>query len=191
LTGAKNKETNEAIIQLLGMNFTTFRNASFLLQGQADEFTTKTASQRKQILADLLGVNQWDAYRDAVAETRKAAENELTILDAQVSDIELELLQEESRKQAWEIAQAEYNRLKGEKETRELVLQQARKTADLITQQKQQVQNLRLAHQRAAQQLADWQATLAKRQAERARHEATFGQGGSHPTRLCRMANGR
>ena len=177
LTGAKNKETNEAIIQLLGMNFTTFRNASFLLQGQADEFTTKTASQRKQILADLLGVNQWDAYRDAVAETRKAAENELTILDAQVSDIELELLQEESRKQAWEIAQAEYNRLKGEKETRELVLQQARKTADLITQQKQQVQNLRLAHQRAAQQLADWQATLAKRQAERARHEELLAKG--------------
>ena len=177
LTGAKKKETDEAIIHLLGMNFATFRNASFLLQGQADEFTTKTPSQRKQILADLLGVNQWDVYRDAVAEVRKTAENELTILDAQVSDIEAELLTEESRKQAWEVAKAEHQRLKGEKEARELVLEQARKTADLITQQKQQVQSLRLAHQRAAHQLADWQATLAKRQAERAQHEAILAKG--------------
>ena len=42
------------------MNYDAFINASFLLQGKADEFTTKTAGKRKEILADLLGVNVWD-----------------------------------------------------------------------------------------------------------------------------------
>ena len=52
------------------MNYDTFVNASFFLQGRADEFTTKTPGKRKEILAELLGVNRWDAYRDAARKRR-------------------------------------------------------------------------------------------------------------------------
>ena len=61
LSESKLRETQAAIEQLLRMNYETFINASFLLQGKADEFTTRTDSQRKQILAELLGATQWEA----------------------------------------------------------------------------------------------------------------------------------
>jgi DNA repair protein SbcC/Rad50 len=49
------RATQGAIEQLLRMNYDTFVNASFFLQGRADEFTTKTPGKRKEILAELLG----------------------------------------------------------------------------------------------------------------------------------------
>lgn len=55
LTEGKLRDTQEAIEALLRMNYDTFINASFLLQGKADEFTTKSPNRRKEILADLLG----------------------------------------------------------------------------------------------------------------------------------------
>ncbi len=192
LTGAKNKETNEAIIQLLGMNFTTFRNASFLLQGQADEFTTKTASQRKQILADLLGVNQWDAYRDAVAGTRKAAENELTILDTQVSDIELgELLQEESRKSgaggcAGGIQPAE----RGERDAGVGLATGAQNGRPDYPAEATGAKFAAGAPTRRPT-IGRLASDIGQAASGAGAARSTFGQGGSHPTCLCRMANGR
>ncbi|MCZ7674376.1 MAG: SMC family ATPase [Chloroflexi bacterium] len=101
LSETKIRETEAAIEELLRMNYDTFINASFLLQGKADEFTTKTPGKRKEVLADLLGVSQWDQYRDAAAEQRKAAETAVTLLDAQMSDIDHELTEEEARQTAW------------------------------------------------------------------------------------------
>ena len=46
LSEGKVRETQAAIEDLMRMNFDTFTNASFLLQGKADQFTTRTASQR-------------------------------------------------------------------------------------------------------------------------------------------------
>ena len=60
LTEAKVRESEKAIRDLLRMDYDVFTNASFLLQGKADEFTTKTANRRKEILADILGVEPLD-----------------------------------------------------------------------------------------------------------------------------------
>ena len=51
LSESKVRETETAVVELLRMNYDTFINASFLLQGKADEFTTKTPGRRKEILA--------------------------------------------------------------------------------------------------------------------------------------------
>lgn len=53
-TEAKVRETQAEIEKLLRMNYDVFTNASFLLQGKADEFTTKTPDKRKEILAETL-----------------------------------------------------------------------------------------------------------------------------------------
>ena len=42
--------TQERIDELLAMNYDTFVNSAFILQGRADEFTEKKASERKEIL---------------------------------------------------------------------------------------------------------------------------------------------
>jgi exonuclease SbcC len=67
-------ERQAQIIHTLRLDYDTFTNSSFLLQGRADSFTVKTASERKQILADILGLSRYDLYEDrakAEAQTRK------------------------------------------------------------------------------------------------------------------------
>ncbi|MCA9979863.1 MAG: AAA family ATPase, partial [Anaerolineales bacterium] len=114
LTRAKRRETDTAVEELLRMNYDTFTNASFLLQGQADEFTTKTSGQRKEILADLLGVNDWERYREAAANRRKAEESTQTLLEGQLGEIERELAEEPARRTALETAQGERDRVSRE-----------------------------------------------------------------------------
>ncbi len=52
--------TQERINQLLAMDYDTFVNSAFIVQGRADEFTQKNARQRKEILGQILGLGRYD-----------------------------------------------------------------------------------------------------------------------------------
>src|ERR687887_1349059 len=56
LTGESVTQTQAALSSLLRMDYETFINSAFILQGRADEFTLKTPAERKKVLADLLGL---------------------------------------------------------------------------------------------------------------------------------------
>ncbi len=167
LSESKVRETQAAIENLLRMNYDTFTNASFLLQGKADEFTTKTPNRRKEILADLLGVSLWDQYKETASARRREAENSQLLLDGQLQDIANELAEEEERRATLKAAQAELAALSQQRAAKEELLQQARQTAAALDQQKQMVQNLVKNLERARRSLADLQQKLAQRQKER------------------------
>ena len=172
LSESKIRETQEAIETLLRMNYDTFINASFLLQGKADEFTTKTAGKRKEILADLLGVNVWDQYKERATERRKAEENRLLLLDGQLAEIEVELGEETERQQTLAATQAELAIVAERLADKEALLTQLRRAETAVSQQKQLVQNLTNNLSRAQKSLADLEQNRAKRQAERDAYQA-------------------
>lgn len=62
------RATQQYIIQQLKIDYETFVNAAYLRQGRADEFMLKRPSERKQVLADLLGLDHYDR----LAEQAKA-----------------------------------------------------------------------------------------------------------------------
>ncbi|MDJ0754799.1 MAG: SMC family ATPase [Ardenticatenaceae bacterium] len=167
LTGSTRRETDETIVDLLSMNYETFANASFLLQGQADAFTTKTAGKRKEILADLLGVSIWESYKAAAAERRKLQETQLTVLDAQLGEIELELAEEPARLQALETARAEYKVVAQQLAVQEQLLTQARRADEAIQRQKEQLVQSKENLAREEQRLARWRADHQRQTAER------------------------
>lgn len=72
LTGSSVSETERQIEQLLRMSYETFTNASFILQGKADSFTTKTPAERKQILAEILDLSFYDRLEERAKQ--RAAE---------------------------------------------------------------------------------------------------------------------
>ncbi len=176
LSESKVRETQTAIETLLRMNYDTFTNASFLLQGKADEFTTKTPNRRKEILADLLGVSQWDQYKEAASARRREVENSQLLLDGQLQDIAHELAEEEERRATLVAAQAELAALSQQRAAKEELLQQARHTAAAIEQQKQMVQNLAKNLERARRSLEDLHKTLAQRQTERDSYTAILAE---------------
>src|SRR3989338_5759368 len=97
LTEGTIKATQQKIIDSLHLSFETFTNSSFLRQGHADEFTTKGPSDRKRILADILGLSHYDLLEEKAREKVKEAQNSLKLLEYQLLEIEAELSQKEER----------------------------------------------------------------------------------------------
>ena len=135
LTESGVRETQQAIEGLLRMKYDVFTNASFLLQGKADEFTTKTANRRKEILADILGVNRWDDYKALATDRRKAAEADEKALDRRLADIDAELAQEAERRRELDLAVAHEAAVSSQLTTQDALVGQLRQKRALAEQQ--------------------------------------------------------
>lgn len=111
--------TQEKITRLLHLEYETFVNSAYLRQGQADEFTRKTPSKRKEILGEILGIDSWRRYEDKAKDAHKQ-----TLMGIQQADGELENIQHELNKEPellrnLETAQADLDRISGERQEAE------------------------------------------------------------------------
>ncbi|NBP00524.1 MAG: SMC family ATPase [Proteobacteria bacterium] len=68
LTDKTIKKTQEKIETTLGLDYETFINSSFLRQGQANEFSKKSAKERKELLSTILGLHHYDKAKTFVLE---------------------------------------------------------------------------------------------------------------------------
>ncbi|MCG8352819.1 MAG: SMC family ATPase [Chloroflexales bacterium] len=87
---AKIIETEQQIEQLLRMRYDTFINASFLLQGRADEFTRKTAGERKQVLADILDLRDYAMLEERAKRRAKRLADEIKGLEGIIGHLQQE-----------------------------------------------------------------------------------------------------
>lgn len=87
LSEAAIRETQQKIIDLLRLDYDTFVNSAFLLQGRADEFTTRRPAERKQILGDILRLNIYDDYAERAREKARAAEQEREAIERDLEEI--------------------------------------------------------------------------------------------------------
>jgi exonuclease SbcC len=92
------RETDQKITEILRLDYESFINASFLLQGEADQFTQQNPSIRKRILSQILGLEVWEDYRKSAFQKRKKTEGEINRLDGRLSEIQAELEEEDQRK---------------------------------------------------------------------------------------------
>ncbi|HRF99430.1 MAG TPA: SMC family ATPase, partial [Aggregatilineales bacterium] len=76
---------------LLRLDYETFTNSAFLQQGKADSFTTKAPAERKKVLADILGLDQWRDYEEVAKERASQAKAQITMLEIQIREIDREL----------------------------------------------------------------------------------------------------
>jgi exonuclease SbcC len=85
------RATQAAIIRLLRMDYDTFTNSAFLLQGKADAFTTRTPAERKRVLGEILGLSLYDEYETRAKDRAKQKDREVAELDGTLRDIDREL----------------------------------------------------------------------------------------------------
>jgi DNA repair protein SbcC/Rad50 len=93
ITGDTLSRTQKLLTEAIGMEYDTFINSAFILQGRADEFTTKGPTDRKQVLADILGLSHYDALEERARALRRDREGARKEADAQIERIERELEQ--------------------------------------------------------------------------------------------------
>ncbi len=82
------RETQQRIDGLLRMSYQTFINASFLLQGRADEFTARTPAERKQVLAEILDLGEYAALEEKAKGRAKGLADQLTGLRGRIEQLE-------------------------------------------------------------------------------------------------------
>lgn len=85
------RHTQDKINRILRLDYDTFVHSAFLQQGKADAFTTRTPAQRKKILSDILGLDQWGVYEDKIKEQLKGITNQINYFDERIKEIDTEL----------------------------------------------------------------------------------------------------
>jgi len=95
LTEATIRGTQSRIDSLLRLDYETFVNSAFLAQGRADEFTMKTPNQRKEVLANILGLDIWDTFENRAKERVRQTRNDIQRLEGRLAEIDRELNQRE------------------------------------------------------------------------------------------------
>lgn len=130
------RATQQIISQHLRLDYDTFINSAYLRQGRADEFMLKRPSDRKQILADLLKLNQYDEIAEQAKEKARQFKAELTVLERSFEELSTQLRQSDG-----------------------VAIEEANLNTALTQMQQQQIDDsdrLRQFHQ-SQQQRQDWQ----------------------------------
>ncbi|KAF0106907.1 MAG: hypothetical protein FD146_2265 [Anaerolineaceae bacterium] len=129
LTERTLRDTQARIEQTLRLDYETFVNAAFFLQGRADQFAQQPPSRRKEILGNILGLEAWETYKERAAGRRKSVEGELDSVDGRIQEIESELAEEAPRKQKLKELEAQLKQLSAVRKTQETALENIRKAA--------------------------------------------------------------
>ena len=162
------RETQSRIEQVLRLDYDTFVNASFFLQGKADQFTQQTASKRKEVLGSILGLEAWETYRTRTAERRRALEDNVRTIDGRITEIDTELTEEDVRKAHLIELERELEGLTSARKTQENLLESLKTAEASLKNQRKTVELLESNLERVQTHLSGLQARLADREAERA-----------------------
>jgi len=133
LTEGTMKATQEKIINTLHLTFETFTNSSYLRQGHADEFTTKGPTDRKRILADILGLAHYERLEEKAKEKVKDTQSKLTLLDYHLLEIEAELSQKQDWEKSLSLAEEEAKKIEKQLQSCEALIKEIHKEHQVIS----------------------------------------------------------
>ena len=174
LTERTLRDTQARIEHILRLDYDTFVNVSFFLQGRADQFAQQPPTRRKEILGAILGLEAWDIYRERAAEHRKAVERELDSVDGRVAEIDAELAEEEPRKAHLAELESQLKGLAASRKLQETALANVKQVRQALDRQRELVRKLAETLARSQANLAGLQARLAVKEI-RAQHACGAG----------------
>ena len=142
LSGNSIRETQQKIIEILRMDYDTFINSAFLLQGRADEFTVKLPSERKEVLARILNLSLYDELEDRAKSHARSSENRCRELSSAIAEIDSDLARKgEYDAELGEVREAiaELEKDLKKQESRVNALRERKQELDLKKQQAQEI----------------------------------------------------
>ena len=81
ITGNTVRETEAKIVDILHMDYDTFVNTAFLLQGRADLFTTSKPTDRKKRLAEILDLSYYQGLEELAKNRTQGAQREISSIE--------------------------------------------------------------------------------------------------------------
>lgn len=161
LTGGSIRETQEALNHLLGLDYSTFINSAFLLQGRSDEFTKKRPRERKEILGRILDLARYDRLADLARQRERAVSFVLQQTDHEIERLNLALEPEDE----WKLDKQQVDTQLIERQNRlQQVRQEERQLSERLVQldaKAAEAARLKDATQRLRQEQSQRQAQIA------------------------------
>ena len=174
LTESSLRATEEKIQRILRLDYETFINASFFLQGKADQFAQQSPGDRKKILSSVLGLEVWEAYRNHTAKIIREREQTSANLNGQLKSYEEDIAREPELRE-------QLSRLQNELQQVEELLKIKQEALDMAVQQESLLVQLKKALDEKADRLRSetrrldsQQERLALLLAERDEHQKTL-----------------
>lgn len=172
------KQTQEKINEILRLDYDTFTHSAFLQQGKADSFTNLQPAKRKQILTDILGLDQWAVYEEKVKERLKDISNNLSFIEGRIMEIERELSRQPQLEKDLDAATVNHQEAEAARQVAEDRLKevehapgdlrnaQERRVAEAARRQEHQrdVEETRARMERLNTQIADYQQVVDSRE---------------------------
>jgi exonuclease SbcC len=93
IAGNSIRETEGKIVNMLRMDYDTFVNSAYLLQGQADRFSKAEPYKRKEILAYILGLSRYDELERRAKDYARQMDNKESFTVSELERISEELSQ--------------------------------------------------------------------------------------------------
>ncbi len=153
LTGRGLRATQQLIIERLKLDYDTFLNSAYLRQGRADEFMLRRPAERKQILAEILSLNECDRLAEKARDVARRCKGEIQALERQQSIL---------HKQQQELGDipAQIAAATEEWQTLQAAAEGDRQHLQVLIQRQQQRQQLQQAQEWCRQQVATLTQTL-------------------------------
>ncbi len=163
LTGANLQETQERLNQILRIDYDTFVNSAFLLQGRSGEFTQRKPGERKEILARILNLERYEQLAERARQHVRELKAEEQQLKLRIEQLEQQIAPEETWKEQLEEVRHAVKEVGKEQEQQEQALREVREALVSLehqAQRKQQVERELEQHVRQQERLRKRMHTL-------------------------------
>ncbi len=156
------RDTTRKLVETIRLDYDTFINSAFLVQGKADLFVSQRPAERKRILGEILNLSVYDGYAQMARDMARDDRNRQAIARGRIESIERELEgEEELKNRGQEITQS----LSELKERLESATKHRDELSAVVTDMQNRQRQLQETRERIAE-LSDEAAGLAERRQE-------------------------
>jgi exonuclease SbcC len=160
LTGPSIRKTQERITKTLRIDYRTFINSAFILQGRIDEFSRKSARERKEILSEILGLSHYDELANLAKSHLKEINNIMMTKGSRLEYIYQEIANIDSYKQKIKELSDSYEDISQKIKKNEDQLNQLKEDINLLKHKKEQFEELKDRTEQQRQEMVQGQKQI-------------------------------
>ena len=158
------------------MDYDTFVNSVFVLQGRADEFTTKRPGERKRILGEILGLSIFDELEVRARASRNELDQDVKARTLRLDELQREVAQKEAHAATVQRHQDTLTHLQTELHTAQEHLDQLRQRHNALELQNQRATEVARRVQQLRHELLEIEQQLVTHRHRLTDYEAVIQQ---------------
>jgi len=176
LTCPSLRKTQERITKTLRIDYKTFINSAFILQGRIDEFSRKSARERKEILSEILGLSRYDELANLAKSHLKEINNIIMTKESRLEYIYQEMANLDFYKEKIKELSESYKDISRKIKTEEVKVSKFKEEINILKHKSEQCAELEGRIEQQRQEIVRGQKQIEFRKKEITDYEKIISQ---------------